>query len=52
MTNLGRCNGDLLPRPPLQCLKGLILNGRPPAEVGGHFFVPTPKWPLKVLTSA
>jgi polyhydroxyalkanoate synthesis repressor PhaR len=38
-SNLGRCNGDLLPRPPLQCLKGLILNGRPPAEVGGHFFV-------------
>jgi len=38
MPNLYYCNGDMLPRPPLQCLKGFTLHGGPPAKVGGHFF--------------
>jgi len=38
MTNLHTCNGDMLPRPLLHCLKGLILHGGPPAKAGGHFF--------------
>jgi len=36
----GGCNGDTLPRPLLQCLKGFTLHGGPPAQAGGHFFCP------------
>jgi polyhydroxyalkanoate synthesis repressor PhaR len=32
------CNGDLLPRPLLHCLKEFPLHGGPPAIAGGHFF--------------